>query len=120
MNLVAEVKKMPEAVPTELRHTPEQRQEYSELTRQIEDRFRARLWKGEFIVLGFAHPRHPDDFPYHVPKYLLQVGCLSIDGGKARGQGLHFEAIRVALRAAVEAMPSPKASPGRPSRRVTI
>jgi len=119
-NLIATLGGKPEAVRPELRETPEQWSEYTDLTHQIEDGFRARLLNGEFVVLGFVPPRHPDDFPYHVPKDLFQIGCLNFDNGKASGQGLRFEAVRVMPKNSIETLPPSKSPPGRPSKRATI
>jgi hypothetical protein len=109
-----------EDLPPDMRRTKEEFQEFSSLSNQIYDSFRARVIAGEFLILGFASPRHPADYPYHVPKDLWIIGSLNIDSDKAQGQGLQFEAVRILPASLHKAEPPPKPSPGRPSSRALI
>jgi hypothetical protein len=119
-NALGDISKKPEFIPEEMRVTPEERNSFYALARQIDDQLRARLQSGALMAIGFALPRRPDDFPHIVPKSLLIVSRMTIKGNKAEGEGLIFEAIRVASAQTGTLQIVSKSAPGRPSSRNLI
>jgi hypothetical protein len=120
VNAVAEMVGAPDALPAEIRTTNAERTEFIDLCRKLDDDFCARLIHGEFLAFGYAYPRDVGDLPVLVPSDLFPFGRLDIAGGKATGEGLRIEAIRVVHLEWMDALVQPKAPPGRPSKRATI